>query len=501
MENVSDQARLRSDPFYLRCQLCERFRKYDTYNRGLITAASFSRSLEDLGLRFGHDEVSDILRFCTITDDGYVHYKELIKHTSPEEPKAKKNTPYAIYPAPDSEDNAKESEPECGEALNENNPAAKREFIAGKTHDIQKLYSRWDRGLLATPEFVKGLEELHIPISEEFRRLIQIHGPARDLGFAQLMASLQINDFIQRKARHPIVAQDASTQRATVSPRTFGGRKPSIRNPVTWVQGDDHLVSYFPSDQEGTSDKRDKTQRVICDFCDGITDSTVFAAKMEALGVLVTPDIQRLIRMHESGNCVHFREFASIVMRQGESAPDKNVDQQLTWKPAIVGDSQRQSEAPSYLITPYATELTPAPSILRTTAQMDAMSPNAPNLPHFRRGEMERPSGRQQVDRTTCMGDIIGWTGLPAEKQDGPVPPNFWRNNGDIITWGVNHATENLASESSPKGRHGRKYYEISRRAEAPFGTDRDVGQPIDKFAASTDVYRQSHQNTHINNT
>eukprot|EP00397_Hematodinium_sp_SG-2012_P064922 GEMP01092952.1.p1 GENE.GEMP01092952.1~~GEMP01092952.1.p1 ORF type:complete len:161 (+),score=24.98 GEMP01092952.1:139-621(+) len=114
-------------------------------------------------------------------------------------------------------------------------------------------------------------------------------------------------------------------------------------------------------------------------------------------------------------------------------------------------------EAPSYLITPYATELTPAPSILRTTAQMDAMSPNAPNLPHFRRGEMERPSGRQQVDRTTCMGDIIGWTGLPAEKQDGPVPPNFWRNNGDIITWGVNHATENLASESSPKGRHGRK--------------------------------------------
>eukprot|EP00397_Hematodinium_sp_SG-2012_P032794 GEMP01034953.1.p1 GENE.GEMP01034953.1~~GEMP01034953.1.p1 ORF type:complete len:455 (+),score=75.80 GEMP01034953.1:95-1459(+) len=454
MENVSDQARLRSDPFYLRCQLCERFRKYDTYNRGLITAASFSRSLEDLGLRFGHDEVSDILRFCTITDDGYVHYKELIKHTSPEEPKAKKNTPYAIYPAPDSEDNAKE-----------------------------------------------GLEELHIPISEEFRRLIQIHGPARDLGFAQLMASLQINDFIQRKARHPIVAQDASTQRATVSPRTFGGRKPSIRNPVTWVQGDDHLVSYFPSDQEGTSDKRDKTQRVICDFCDGITDSTVFAAKMEALGVLVTPDIQRLIRMHESGNCVHFREFASIVMRQGESAPDKNVDQQLTWKPAIVGDSQRQSEAPSYLITPYATELTPAPSILRTTAQMDAMSPNAPNLPHFRRGEMERPSGRQQVDRTTCMGDIIGWTGLPAEKQDGPVPPNFWRNNGDIITWGVNHATENLASESSPKGRHGRKYYEISRRAEAPFGTDRDVGQPIDKFAASTDVYRQSHQNTHINNT
>jgi len=39
-------------------QVCQEFRKYDKYSRGLITAAGFSKVLSDLGLSYGQKEVS-----------------------------------------------------------------------------------------------------------------------------------------------------------------------------------------------------------------------------------------------------------------------------------------------------------------------------------------------------------------------------------------------------------------------------------------------------------
>ena len=64
----------------------EEFKKYDTYNRGLITAAAFSRVLEDLGLKYGQKEVEEIMHYCIITEDGYVHYKELLELVAPATP-------------------------------------------------------------------------------------------------------------------------------------------------------------------------------------------------------------------------------------------------------------------------------------------------------------------------------------------------------------------------------------------------------------------------------
>lgn len=308
-------------------QMCEEFKKHDKYHRGMITAASFSRSLEALGLRFGNDEVTDILRFCTITEDGYVHYKDLITHTSPELPKAKIMTPHTVFPS--TVDYIMVDSDEEVDAIDAHNPAATREFISQKTTSIQRLYSRWDRGLIGTEAFVDGLKSLHIPLSGEFVKMMQIHGPSRNLGFAQLMSSLQIDDFMYRKARQPVMSPLTTDRSSKVS------RQSLMRNPVTWTQHDGsnsfrvptHRSATVPEHNMEPGEKRDRAQKMICDFCDGITNSTVFVAQLEALDVPMSMEIRRLIRIHEIGNNTQFKDFASHILKDmcDEEPPATNT--------------------------------------------------------------------------------------------------------------------------------------------------------------------------------
>merc|ERR1740138_2046656 len=97
-----DQARLRTDPEYLAAKACEKFKENDRYHNGLLTAKAFSQALDDLGLRYGQKEVEEIMQYCVVTDDGYVHYKDLIYHCAPEMPRAKQSSMKAtIWPEED----------------------------------------------------------------------------------------------------------------------------------------------------------------------------------------------------------------------------------------------------------------------------------------------------------------------------------------------------------------------------------------------------------------
>lgn len=332
------------------------------------------------------------------------------------------------------------------------NPAATREFIVSRTQDIQKLYSRWDRGLIGTNGFVLGLEDLHIPLSTEFKRLMEVNGSSRNLSFAQLMSSLQINDFVQRKARQrPLDTGAVYTEI----------EKKLVQNPVTWVQPGNSPVASEKQDDE----IQNRMRRVICDFCDDVTDSAVFVSQLEALGVSVTAPLQRLIRNQSGGNGANFREFAAEIMRQG----DNNIF-------GGTNSASRDQEE--------AEDLAPMTPVLPI-----APNPDHPNLPHFFKAESAKSTGRQHVDHDhTSLGqvDIIGWTNHPIEKRE--LVTTSPRHHGDILAWDRSEEKPGVMPAEKPTRRH----FHISNRGDAPFGTDRDIGKPMNTFYASTDCYRQA---------
>ncbi|CAE7243622.1 unnamed protein product [Symbiodinium pilosum] len=193
-----DRGRLLRDREYLLQAVCAEFQKVDTYHRGLITSANFSKALAGLGLRYGQPEVDDLLQYCQVTDDGYVHYKDLSSFLAPQPPRAKqsslKQTLYpaeVVPPAPTEERNG---------------------FFAARTEDIRKVFSLWERGRISNDQFKEGLQSagvLHLP--EELDRLLVMYGPARSLPFSKLMYALQIDANDGRRARNANLGFESKT--------------------------------------------------------------------------------------------------------------------------------------------------------------------------------------------------------------------------------------------------------------------------------------------------
>lgn len=363
---LAEKAKLRTDATYLANRVCTEFKKYDTYNRGLITAAGFSRVLEDLGLKYGQREVDEIMRYCVITNDGYVHYKDLIKLVSPATPRAQQCTAkHAIFPnaGADAADARRFAEHQeegsdgagggrtptnapLGPATNARDPCGLREYITDRVEDVRRAYARWDRGVATDAEFKEILQtQLGIPLTDAFERMLSVHGPSRNLSFSKLMHSLQIEDFVQRKARDPTMA--AHHAAAFTGGSRLAQNPP--RNPVTW---NDRQRQHMPDmgnwgypaaggppassapegspSQQGSSPARSQTggagmqmsmsrgERLhvaICEFVDGRVPSLVFRAQLERCGVMITGVLDRLIRRHESDNSTQFKDFAREIFR------------------------------------------------------------------------------------------------------------------------------------------------------------------------------------------
>ncbi|CAE8677651.1 unnamed protein product, partial [Polarella glacialis] len=176
-----DRDRLLRDPEYLLGAVCYEFDKVDTYHRGLLTSQAFSKALDALGLRYGQPEVEEILQYCTITDDGYVHYKELLHLVNPGTPRAKQSTMKGtLYPSHDEETTPSEMErySDCGVSARGDG------FFAGKTEDIRKVFARWERGSISNQQFKSGLEGIGVPVTEELERQLTTYGPARSMPFS-----------------------------------------------------------------------------------------------------------------------------------------------------------------------------------------------------------------------------------------------------------------------------------------------------------------------------
>jgi len=465
----------------------------------MITAAAFSRALDDLGLRYGQQEVDNIMQYCTITDDGYVHYKELRRKLAPDTPRAKQvQAGDAIFPPDDGRDGGSSVASSLRHQGSEQyrQQGMRTEFSPPEidTEKVRQIYARWDRGLLTDGQFKQELYSLlGIQSNDEVERLLAVYGPSRNLSFGKLMHALQIDDFTNRKCRNPTAfAMTQGDYGSRPNSRAASDGKPPPRNPVNW---DDGQGPQSPP----VETRAEYIHRVLCAFVDGVTPSVVFRAQLQQCQVPITEEIDRLIRKHESGNSTQYRDYARVIFRndpnvQRDTAAyspmgNANIDTPYAMHDTRAVQDRRSEDGSSHhpdsdVRAPYATEpamMPPMPNedFLRGPRPKDpAVDPHHKHLKVFGAG----------VRKDQDNGDIIAWRDegsefeyraeeseanfMPVRQEDpskitGMAPG--WRTNGDIISWTTKDVTP---SEKRP--RFGKRYFG-GQHYTTPFGTDADM--------------------------
>lgn len=289
-----DRARLRNDFYYLANVVCQKLRKADTYHRGLITAAAFSRALDEIGLRNGQREVESLMEYITITDDGYVHYKDLVKLLTPEKPRAEKSTVKSTI-FPEDEGPSRQASTRGGDDAS---VSSKGMLAPEAMEDLRVAYARWDRGQLTNQAFRLELQALGLQVTKELeRRLIQ-NDMSRNLSFVELVAALRIEENDGRRARAN--AGDVDISLDGPAPSVGGHYERSSSSSITAANGDLQAAM----------------RQAICDFVDGQIPAVTFRRHLLHAGVIMTPELDKMIRTHECDNCISFRDFAVVVLRQ-----------------------------------------------------------------------------------------------------------------------------------------------------------------------------------------
>eukprot|EP00392_Amoebophrya_sp_AT5.2_P011427 g11504.t1 len=250
-------------------------------------------------------------RYCVINGDGFVIYKDLIKKYSPGTPRAKQSESEKFLLK--ANELAMKQEPHlqthwthAPKLPDLHDQMEMSEY--SRTEEIRRLYSRWDRGMLTDNAFLTALsEDLKVPLTEEFRHQLAVHGPARNLSFAKMLRALRIDNFLAKGTVPHSFAENPGRVFSTAAGEENGGqyrdedeekgetgRQLPIteirRNPVTW----DHAepTPHMGADARTSGSSRDASFRsAICLFCDGKIGSWVFRQKLKDLGAKVTLEI------------------------------------------------------------------------------------------------------------------------------------------------------------------------------------------------------------------
>lgn len=294
--------------------VCEEFRVHDKYQRGIISSSAFARVFSDLNLEYGGNEADEIMKYVTVTNDGFVHYKSLMQHVAPKHTAAGSSIDKAICPEVEPQ---VEVEPLRFDSRNVElmNPTQRRQFIIDRTEAIRRIYSEWDRGACDNNGFKRRLTEIGIPISEELHRIIDLHDNSRALSFGKVIQALQIGDYMLHKARDPEALTTWSPlprmHRAQIAPR----------NPVSWQDpvearpgdaiDDGSLRHYISKAQDG--DVLSELKAVICAYMVGSIPTVEFVAHLDRHGVPITQELQRLLRQQQCDNRATFRDYVKAI--------------------------------------------------------------------------------------------------------------------------------------------------------------------------------------------
>jgi Ca2+-binding EF-hand superfamily protein len=306
------KAQLRRDPRMLLKIVCDEFRVHDKYQRGIISSSAFARVFSDLDLEYGSGEADQIMQFCTITDDGFVHYKQLMQFVAPRHAAAQSSIQSAIHPQHESIQDIKEYQgpsPDDHEYLN---PTQRREFLAHRTDAIRRIYSEWDRGAITNQGFKEHMTRLGISIPEELHRSIDLHQSSRALSFNKVMQALQIGDFLQHKARDP----DALA--SFTQPPDMYTTAQNRRNPINWTaseqmgQRTDVPTSNYDAPWH-SDDMYAPVKSLICDYLAGSLPTGQFVVALQSYGVPMTQDLNRLLRQQQCDNRTTFRDYVKAI--------------------------------------------------------------------------------------------------------------------------------------------------------------------------------------------
>jgi len=471
------------NPAMLLKVVCEEFRVHDKYQRGIISSSAFARVFSDLNLEYGGAEADVIMKYVTVTNDGFVHYKTLMQQVAPKHTAAGSSIDKAISPELEPQ---VEVEPLRYDARNVSlmNPTQRRQFIIDRTEAIRKIYSEWDRGSVDNLGFKRRLTEIGIPISEELHRIIDLHDNSRALSFGKVIQALQIGDYMQHKARDPEALTTWSPlprmHRAQIAPR----------NPVSWQDpvearpgdaiDDGSLRHYISRAQDG--DVLAELKAVICAYMVGSIPTVEFVAHLDRHGVPITQELQRLLRQQQCDNRATFRDYVKAIFPKRTEFGDDEVPGMLAYlagvqgKPATMADAQQMMLANEPREEELGGEMGGPPSEYEQGYEGYPPERDEGYPPEY--GEEEDlqlepipPKAPPQLSKQKARlyggyGDIIAWndTPEPAKSENVRVHRDFV-SNPSIIS--------HQEPESSP-AQKPRRFLQQPR--PVPFGTDADIG-------------------------
>lgn len=517
--NRIDTTRLQQDPEYLLAAVCREFQKVDSYHRGLITSSAFSSALRQLGLSYGQPEVDDILQYCTITDDGYVHYKELLQALMPHEPRAKQSSlKTTIFP---SNFEGEDASARASDVLY----SGRDPYGPGRIEDIRKAFAAWERGRTSNDALKAQLRGIGVQVTDELERLLVVYEAARTLPFSKFIAALQIDSNDGRRARNahgqPEAAPPAFVRGAgAATPQQHQRLETRFFAEMCQSAASRSDVGSTYADTIATEDLSHlpSLRQVMCDFVDGHIPGVTFRMQLQRFGVPMSAMLDKLIRTHECDNSVKFQDLARLMLRQ-----DKQIDfgADNSYPPSgSVTPSGFGSAAPSArgarpgAVTPTPSSVagrmfappardSPAGSLrggvlidaqedLRSTISGYSQASKAPSTAPFatQEGLLSRSHqvDQRQTQRASSSsraqgnhGDIIGWNGGPVVKEVGTARPT----RRHLTPQGSQPPTflqwqEKERPTTSEASRPGRRLFGLQPTAgeKAPFGRMCDVGAP-----------------------
>lgn len=278
--------KLREDPMYLMREVCKALQKLDRYSRGIVRATVLARILRCLGAHPPMPEISEVLRYCLLTKDGYVVYKPLIirvfpervpgyqdqvrDHLSPPEvwdkdiyPPACPTLPWHPFrspflpqpkeapdvnglPGPVAEqldaaartttevDWLKEKTPPWKFDVTRD-PLSNPQLTPAKSDAIRRIFAMWDRCLIDDDALKLHLKCLGLPMTRDAEQLIATHSATRDVPFGKFLHAFQMDDLTSGR-RNRTVAPYLAGWLDMPPPSRFSARRlfEAKDEPVSW---------------------------------------------------------------------------------------------------------------------------------------------------------------------------------------------------------------------------------------------------------------------------
>jgi hypothetical protein len=457
------------------------------------------------------------MKYVTVTNDGFVHYKALMQHVAPKHTAAGTTIEHSISPQVEDE---LEVEPL---RFDKNNvalmtPTERRQFIIDRTEAIRKIYTEWDRGSIDNRSFKDRITEIGIPISDELHRIIDMHDNSRALSFSKVVQALQIGDYMLHKSRDPEALTNWTPQprlhRANIAPR----------NPVSWQDvdapagqaiDDGSLRHYITQAQDG--DPLAELKAVICAYMVGSIPTVEFVSHLDRHDIPMTQELQRLLRQQQCDNRATFRDYVKAIFPHRTDVGESDQPGMLAYLAGVQqkGEAADMGEELVRSGTYYEKDAEEYQGDHRRGAQ--AASDVSDNEVHRRDSHGLNAADHfmylDQPDAAIEPDGVMANSPLPPKKQH-VLKKRLYGGYGDIISWGgeganetpnvpqpkgvqhrdfvgnpsiISHQDED-ATQPPPAMRQSGQRFNPQTARPVPFGTDADVGirpQPIQPSSGS----------------